>query len=495
MSKQRMDYFTCTIAALVRPAISSSYGRQKYQQAGYDGGGQYDRLQLTPFLNDGSRANANVSFRSTEPGDSSAPISVFSPHGVSGGTRARRRVAQEEPRAPGAGEERARTSASASAVVLPQPGHAHLEEGRGRVGVIPSGNYPRPEALHRGRSLLAREEDVHESGLALAVFESSVLDLELLAWLDPTQVTFPTLFTETVSTTSTNPWALMSEGHYLQDLITVGFIDSELDRLHRLAGPLPLAHLPHRRRPHPLCHGRPFAWSFSWKIGTFPKDSYAQRMQRAEAVEAPTSCTPSAASAVPTAPPLARQAPGWECGRVRGADGDGERADADAEGWNVRGGVGSRGGGEEHSGWEMEEDVEVDVVGNGVDDVIFIGTDGHLQQDIYWHLPERQCFDAFASSARRNARDSASRCACAARDGGTGRGMVSRSGWAEDGRARNTTTEQGMGSGQAVDNPQMDGGQSADGQRIVRGSSADEISVGSKFLVSVYTSAWAETHA
>ncbi|KAJ7732914.1 hypothetical protein DFH07DRAFT_990494 [Mycena maculata] len=424
----------------------------------------YDHLQLTPFLNDGSRANANVSFHSTEPGDSSAPIS-------------KSLVRLEREKSEPGHRHRHRQWYSHSQVT-------HLEEGRGRVGVIPSGNYPRPEALHRGRSLLAREEDVHESGLALAVFESSVLDLELLAWLDPTQVTFPTLFTETVSTTSTNPWALMSEGHYLQDLITVLYLS--------LIFPIGVVLIR-------FVMAVLFAWSFSWKIGTFPKDSYAQRMQRAEAVEAPTSCTPSAASAVPTAPPLARpplpspprsRRPHFAYLQVR-------RPGGSVVGFGVRMGTGSvqtqtqRGG----TGWEMEEDVEVDVVGNGVDDVIFIGTDGHLQQDIYWHLPERQCFDAFASSARRNARDSASRCACAARDGGTGRGMVSRSGWAEDGRARNTTTEQGMGSGQAVDNPQMDGGQSADGQRIVRGSSADEISVGSKFLVSVYTSAWAETHA
>ncbi|KAJ7778002.1 hypothetical protein DFH07DRAFT_951085 [Mycena maculata] len=356
MSKQRMDYFACTIAALVRPAISSSYGGQKYQQAGYDGGGQYDRLQLTPFLNDGSRANANVSFRSTEPGDSSAPISVFSPHSAAANNNTFA-AAQSAAGYQGSATCRARRASQV----------AHLEEGRGRVGVIPSGNYPRPEALRRGRSLLAREEDVHESGLAVQA--CSVLDLELLAWLDPTQVTFPTLFTETASTASTNPWALMSEGHYLQDLITVLYLS--------LIFPIGVVLIR-------FVMAVLFTWSFSWKIGTFPKDSYTQRMQRAEAVEAPTSCTPSAASAVLTAPPLARpplpspprsRRPRFAYLQVR-------RPGGSVVGFGVRMGTGSaqtqtqRGG----TGWETEEDVEVDVVGDGVDDVIFIGTDGHLQQ-------------------------------------------------------------------------------------------------------------------
>ncbi|KAJ7761213.1 glycosyltransferase family 2 protein [Mycena maculata] len=169
------------------------YGGQQYQQAGYggqqgyDGRGQYDRPQPTPFLpNDGSRGHPNVSFRNTETGDRSAPISTFSPHSAAANNStfasAQSAAYQGLGDAEGGGDpDRVLRKKS---LVRPdrekiEPGHrqwhyrnqvAHLEEeGPGRVGVMPSttGNYPQREALRRGRSLLAREEDVHESGLAL----------------------------------------------------------------------------------------------------------------------------------------------------------------------------------------------------------------------------------------------------------------------------------------------------------------------------------------
>ncbi|KAJ7748558.1 hypothetical protein DFH07DRAFT_775722 [Mycena maculata] len=104
------------------------------------------------------------------------------------------------------------------------------------------------------------------------------------------------------------------------------------------------------------------------------------------------------------------------------------------------------------------------------------------------HNLARSSCATFVCRAHRNTCESTSRCVCAARDG-----VAEFLGLA--GGPLNTGTGQRLGSGRAVGNPQIGSGSSMDEQRIACGSSADEISVGSKFLVSVYNSALVETHA
>ena len=94
----------------------------------------------------------NVSFQINERGDRHGPLSPRDPEPGLDPTRVGRKKSLVKP-------DREKI----------EPGHrqwhyrSHVAEG-GRVGVLPSttGNYPH---LRRGKSLLAREEDVHESGL------------------------------------------------------------------------------------------------------------------------------------------------------------------------------------------------------------------------------------------------------------------------------------------------------------------------------------------
>ncbi|KAF5385048.1 hypothetical protein D9615_001006 [Tricholomella constricta] len=134
--------------------------------------------QSTFLPNDGSRGN--VSFQNLERGDRQGPLDPqrqrTMPH------------AYQSHLSPGADLENAdyfdpSRVARKKSLVRPdrekiEPGHrqwhyrthvAQLEDEGQRLGVMPSttGNYPQRETLRRGRSLLGREEDQHESGLAL----------------------------------------------------------------------------------------------------------------------------------------------------------------------------------------------------------------------------------------------------------------------------------------------------------------------------------------
>ncbi|KAJ7644426.1 glycosyltransferase family 2 protein [Roridomyces roridus] len=139
-------------------------------------------------------------------------------------------------------------------------------------------------------------DDLRNSSRSLAVFESTVLDLELLQWLDTTQVTIPALFAsmraqpadwvhEDMTMTLMRRGAL-GLGHCLQDLITVGFIDTDsigcvasqivlYVSLIFIVGVVLI-------RFAMACL---FAWFFSWRIGTFPRETYEQRMARSKEIE------------------------------------------------------------------------------------------------------------------------------------------------------------------------------------------------------------------
>ncbi|KAJ6594992.1 glycosyltransferase family 2 protein, partial [Mycena vulgaris] len=139
-------------------------------------------------------------------------------------------------------------------------------------------------------------DDVRNTSRNLAVFESSVLDLELLAWLDPAQITFPAVFNEmkvkgawsnvdlTMQLMRRNQMQL---GHCLQDMITVGFIDTNSIgcvasqvllylSLIFIVGVVLIR----------FAMAVMFQWFFSHKLGNFPKETYEQRMQRSAEIEA-----------------------------------------------------------------------------------------------------------------------------------------------------------------------------------------------------------------
>ncbi|KAJ7605613.1 chitin synthase [Mycena polygramma] len=140
-------------------------------------------------------------------------------------------------------------------------------------------------------------DDVRNKSRKLAVFESSVLDLELLDWLDPSQITVPSLFNEMKAPGST--WfntdmtmTIMRRnqanlGHCLQDMITIGFIDTNSIgcvasqvllylSLIFIVGVVLIR----------FAMAVMFQWFFSQKLGNFPKETYEQRMQRSAEIEA-----------------------------------------------------------------------------------------------------------------------------------------------------------------------------------------------------------------
>ncbi|CAK5273476.1 unnamed protein product [Mycena citricolor] len=140
-------------------------------------------------------------------------------------------------------------------------------------------------------------DDVRASGRRLAVFESNVLDLSLLSWLDPAQVSFPPFFAELAAANSTYTHTditmglmrqnRMSLGHCLQDTITVGFIDTNsigcvasqvllYVSLVFIIGVVLIRFVM-------ACL---FAWFFAPRIGGFPTETYEDRMKRAEEIEA-----------------------------------------------------------------------------------------------------------------------------------------------------------------------------------------------------------------
>ncbi|KAG1747641.1 glycosyltransferase family 2 protein [Suillus lakei] len=139
-------------------------------------------------------------------------------------------------------------------------------------------------------------DDVAASDRNLAVFESNVLDLDLLQWLSTTEVQYPALFDEMKNADGTYNGKDLSMmflrsnqrqvGMCLEDVITVGFIDTNSIgcvassvvlylSLVFIIGVVAIR----------FVMAVMFAWFFSWKLGNFPRETYEQRMQRSAQIE------------------------------------------------------------------------------------------------------------------------------------------------------------------------------------------------------------------
>ncbi|EMD32671.1 glycosyltransferase family 2 protein [Gelatoporia subvermispora B] len=139
-------------------------------------------------------------------------------------------------------------------------------------------------------------DDVRNTDRNLVVFESSVLDLNLLQWLSSAYVSYPSIFNDFMHGNGTfngkdlSMWFLRTNqrdlGRCLQDIVTVGFIDTNsigcvasqvvlYVSLVFIVGVVGIR----------FFMAVLFAWFFSWKIGNFGKETYQQRMQRAAEIE------------------------------------------------------------------------------------------------------------------------------------------------------------------------------------------------------------------
>jgi chitin synthase len=124
----------------------------------------------------------------------------------------------------------------------------------------------------------------------------TVLDFNLLQWLSKAQVSYPTLFDHlsqangtfngkdvTMQLLRTND---RQTGHCLQDLITVGYIDT--DSIGCVASQVVLyLSLVFIVGVVAIKFGMAvmFSWFFSWKLGNFPRETYQERMQRSAEIE------------------------------------------------------------------------------------------------------------------------------------------------------------------------------------------------------------------
>ncbi|KAJ3853954.1 glycosyltransferase family 2 protein [Lentinula lateritia] len=140
-------------------------------------------------------------------------------------------------------------------------------------------------------------DDVHQSNRSLAVYEDKVLDLELLNWLSASEVDYPSIFDDLRHNTdglyNGNDLTMLfyrsnqrDIGACLQDIITVGFVDSmsigclASDVVLYLSLIFIIGVVAIRFGMALL-----FSWFYSWRIGNFPRETYEQRMQRSEQIE------------------------------------------------------------------------------------------------------------------------------------------------------------------------------------------------------------------
>ncbi|KAF4622951.1 hypothetical protein D9613_002260 [Agrocybe pediades] len=139
-------------------------------------------------------------------------------------------------------------------------------------------------------------DDVRNTNRNLAVYGSTVLDLNLLQWLSGAQVNYPPIFDElkkangtyngkdlTMLFSRTNQHQL---GACLSDIVSVGFIDTNsigcvassvvlYVSLIFIIGVVGIRFI----------MAVLFQWFFSWKLGNFPRETYEQRMQRSAEIE------------------------------------------------------------------------------------------------------------------------------------------------------------------------------------------------------------------
>ncbi|KIY69277.1 glycosyltransferase family 2 protein [Cylindrobasidium torrendii FP15055 ss-10] len=139
-------------------------------------------------------------------------------------------------------------------------------------------------------------EDVSNGNRNLAVYESNVLDLNLINWLSGAQVSYPSIFDDMKRPNGTyngRDLTMMFErtkqeqiGHCLQDIVTVGFIDTQSigcvasDIVLYLSLIFIIGVVAIR-----FAMAVMFQWFFSWRIGNFPRETYEQRMQRSQEIE------------------------------------------------------------------------------------------------------------------------------------------------------------------------------------------------------------------
>ncbi|KAG9313286.1 glycosyltransferase family 2 protein [Chiua virens] len=156
-------------------------------------------------------------------------------------------------------------------------------------------------------------DDVSAGNHNLAVFEGNVLDLDLLNWLSTSNVQYPSLFDEMKTASGVYNGkditaALMRAGDIklgrcLTDIVTVGFIDTTSigciasEVILYLSLIFIVGVVVARFVMAVLFH-----WFFSWKFGNFPRETYQQRMQRFDDIEAwsnniygraPSQCKPN----------------------------------------------------------------------------------------------------------------------------------------------------------------------------------------------------------
>lgn len=131
----------------------------------------------------------------------------------------------------------------------------------------------------------------------MTLFSSKVIDLELLNWLDTSQVNYPSIFDDLRHNTDNlyngNDITMLfyrsnqkQIGACLQDVITIGFIDSKTigclasDVVLYLSLIFIIGVVAIRFGMALL-----FSWFFSWRLGNFPRETYEQRMARSEQIE------------------------------------------------------------------------------------------------------------------------------------------------------------------------------------------------------------------
>jgi len=124
----------------------------------------------------------------------------------------------------------------------------------------------------------------------------TVLDLSLLQWLSRAQVNYPSIFDEMKSpngTFNSKDITMMfvrtsqrNIGHCLQDIISIGFIDtksigcvaSEVVLYLSLVFIIGVVAIR-------FVMALMFQWFFSWRLGNFPRETYQQRMERSAEIE------------------------------------------------------------------------------------------------------------------------------------------------------------------------------------------------------------------
>ncbi|THH30224.1 hypothetical protein EUX98_g3956 [Antrodiella citrinella] len=161
---------------------------------------------------------------------------------------------------------------------------------------IQSGTRAELAAMHPLGQVFYTWDQVRDPTRNLVVFESTVLDLNLLQWLSKSEVDYPPVFDELMHADGTfngkdiSMYMMRTNqrtlGHCLQDIVTVGFIDTKsigcvasqvvlYVSLTFIIGVVGIRFL----------MAVMFAWFFSWRIGNFKNETYEQKMQRATMIE------------------------------------------------------------------------------------------------------------------------------------------------------------------------------------------------------------------